>query len=147
MSLLVSQPDDTLIKQIRAEENFSRFPYKDTRGFLTIGVGRCIDPAIKGSGLSEPEGMYMLGNDLRKSLAYANQFPWWEALDPVRRRVIAQMLFQMGLPHFLEFKDLQRALTMGHWTQASAEMLDSAWAHQTPERVKRLANRMATGEE
>lgn len=147
MSLLVSQPDETLIKQVRAEENYSRLPYKDTRGFLTIGVGRAIDPAVRGSGISEPEAMFMLGNDLRGALAYASNFPWWETLDPVRKRVIAQMLFQLGLPHFLEFKDLQRALTMGHWSVASQAMLDSKWALETPERVQRLSHRMATGED
>lgn len=147
MSLLVSQPDETLLRQVRAEESFQRLPYKDSRGILTIAIGRCIDPLIKGAGISEPEAMFMLGNDLRGALAYAAQFPWWETLDPVRRRVIAQMLFQLGLPHFLEFKDLQRALTMGHWSQASQEMLDSKWAHETPLRVQRLATRMATGED
>lgn len=144
---LVTQPDETLLRQTREEENFSRLPYKDSRGILTIAIGRCIDPLIKGAGISEPEAMFMLGNDLRGALAYAAQFPWWEALDPVRKRVIAQMLFQLGLPHFLEFKDLQMALTMGYFQRASEAMLDSKWAHETPERVKRLANRMASGSE
>lgn len=147
MSLPVSQPSDILIRQVRAEESYRRFPYLDSRGLLTVGIGRCVDPVAKIGGISEPEAMFMLGNDLRGALASASQFPWWEALSPVRQRVVTQMIFQMGPAHFSEFKDLSMALTMGYFQRASEAMLDSKWALETPERAKRLADRMATGSE
>jgi lysozyme len=34
----------------------------------------------------------------------------------------------------------------GQYGEAAVEMLDSLWAQQTPERAKRLAKQMLTGE-
>ncbi len=67
-------------------------------------------------------------------------------LDPVRRAVLMDMLFNMGLLRVSQFKKMFRALRKGDYATASEEMLDSKWAKQVGPRAIRLAEMMKTGE-
>ena len=67
-------------------------------------------------------------------------------LDGVRRAVITDMLFNLGLNRFLGFKKLMVAVRIEDWETASKEMLDSKWAKQVKSRAIKLAEMMKTGE-
>lgn len=73
-------------------------------------------------------------------------FPWFARLNAARQAVLIGMCFQMGLGKLMKFAKALAAMRDERWPQAAGEMLDSAWARQTPKRARRLARQMETGE-
>jgi len=71
--------------------------------------------------------------------------PWIAGLDPVRRNVLHNMAYNLGVDGLLGFKNTLRAVEEGRYQQASAGMLASKWARQVGRRATRLAHEMLTG--
>lgn len=134
--------DDTRTKnQIWKDEGFRKFPYKDTVGKLTIGVGRNLDDV----GLSEDEVKYLFNNDFDKARDLAALLPAWYSLNGPRKAVLVNMVFQLGLGGVSKFKKMIDALSRKDYEEAANQMLDSKWHRQTPNRAERLAIQMRTG--
>jgi lysozyme len=91
--------------------------------------------------------MYLLGNDVKNSIADANTFPWFEDLSDVRQRVVVNMIFNMGLTKFRGFKETIKHIAAGEYSEAAKEMLDSKWARQVGLRAVRLSQMMRTNED
>ena len=135
-----------LKEQLIRDEGVVRHAYEDSLGFTTIGVGRLID-ARRGGGLSDSEIGYLLSNDIEEKTAQVlAALPWASKLSETRRAVLINMAFQLGIGGLLKFKRALGSIEDGQYKEASMEMLDSLWAQQTPERAKRLAKQMETGE-
>jgi len=108
----------------------------------TIGVGRNIDD----NGLREDEIDYLLTNDLHAAMAdLDHNLPWWRSLDPVRQRVMANMMFGMGWPTFSQFARFFSAVHQHRWSDAATEMINSRWHNQVGDRALRLEQMMRTG--
>ena len=123
-------------------EGLRLFPYRDSRGLLTIGVGRNIEQR----GISREEAMYLLDNDIRDHTdELLGRFPVVATLDPARRDVLINMAFNMGIPALSGFKRMWAAIQSGDYRKASVEMLDSQWALQVGDRAIELANVMRSG--
>jgi lysozyme len=115
-------------------------------GWTTIGVGRLID-ARRGGRLSADEVNYLLKNDVsRVRQQVADRLPWVAQLDEIRRAVLHNMAFQLGVNGLCNFVRTLALVKAGDYAGAAAEMLDSAWAKQTPERAQRLSQQMETGQ-
>ena len=56
--------------------------------------------------------------------------------------VIANMMFNMGLPRLSKFKKMKAAVDDRDWDTAANEMEQSRWYHQVPNRAERLIERM-----
>lgn len=123
------------------DEGMRNFPYKDTDGHLTIGVGRNLEDR----GLSDDEVAFLLDNDILRVWEECSTFPYFGSLDETRQHAIMDMVFNLGLPRFLKFEQLGAALEARDFEKAAAEMLDSVWAKQVGERATRLAGMMRTG--
>lgn len=135
-----------LKSQLLREEGAEPCAYQDSLGFWTIGVGRLID-SRKGGGLSNEEINYLLENDIKvKTREVLLALPWAPRLSEPRQAVLIGMAFQMGIGNLLKFKRTIGSIEDGQYTEAAAEMLDSAWARQTPARAHRMALQMETGE-
>jgi len=135
-----------LKEQLKRDEGVVNHAYEDSLGFLTIGVGRLID-SRRGGGLAPDEIEYLLTNDvIEKSRQVLAAFPWATKLNEPRRAVLINMAFQMGIRGLGGFHRMLGSIEDGQYSEASMEMLDSLWAQQTPERAKRLAKQMLTGE-
>jgi len=120
--------------------------YHDSFGFITIGVGRLID-ARRGGGLSDSEIDLLLANDIAEKTAQVLEaLPWASRLNEPRLAVLINMAFQMGIGGLLKFHRMLGSVEDGQYAVAAMEMLDSLWAQQTPERAKRLAKQMESGE-
>lgn len=131
--------------QLREDEGEKLHAYKDSEGYLTIGIGVLIDER-KGGGITREESSYLFHNRLNKKRAEIKAaLPWFDTLDEVRQGVLLNMAFQMGTAGLLGFKQTLAHVKAGRWTAASVGMLDSKWARQTPERAERLATQMRTG--
>ena len=136
----------TLEQQLRRDEGEVLHAYKDSLGYVTIGVGRLID-AAKGGGITAEESAYLLANDIRDHTAgVLRLIPWSKSLDPVRFSVLVNMSFQMGLATLQSFKTTLGFAQSGDYASAAANMVKSKWHDQTPARCERLAAQMETGE-
>lgn len=134
-----------LFKQLREEEGEVLHAYKDSEGYLTIGVGRLIDQR-KGGGLSKEEAQYLLNNDVERfTKATLKALPWVANLDEARQGVFIGMAFQMGINGVLDFKNMLAKCKAKDYSGAATEMTNSLWAKQTPWRAARLAEQMRTG--
>ena len=137
----------SLEEQLLRDEGCRMTAYQDSRGFWTIGIGTCIDSRAN-CGLSSDEIELLFNNRVtqaRTSLEF--EFPWVAALDQVRLEALENMTFQMGVHGLAEFHDMLRALQQGDFSGAAVAMLDSAWAKvQSPDRAKRLAKQILSGE-
>ena len=133
-----------LFTQLRLHEGVEHKPYKCTAGYLTIGVGRNIEER----GLSDDEIDYILSNDVNIATdELVESFDWYADLDPIRQRVVIDMVFNLGMPRFKQFKNMIAAIESGDWMEASNQMMDSRWAEQVGLRASRLAEMMETGED
>lgn len=133
----------TLIDQLKRDEGCRLMPYRDSLGFLTIGYGRCLDRV----GISQSEADMLLESDIRVAeSAVATNLAGIEHLDPVRRAVLVNMAFNLGIGGLLQFRKFLAAVRASDWPRASNEMRDSLWAKQVGSRADRLARQIETGE-
>lgn len=136
---------DNLKRQLTGDEDKRKYVYKDSMGFLTIGIGRLVDDR-KGVGLRESEIQFMFDNDVRDRMEQlTRRFPPFANLDDARKGVLLNMAFQLGVEGLLGFRTTLRLVSEGKYTEASVQMMKSLWARQTPERAKRMAEQMKTG--
>jgi lysozyme len=113
------------------------------QGHPTIGIGRALD--VKGISMDENDMLYE--NDKCTALTGIIQdIPWAITVDDVRYHLLGAMAFQMGINGLKEFTRMLAAVQGQHWQIAHDEMLDSAWARETPARARQYANIMLTGE-
>lgn len=143
---------DDLIAYLKAEEGLRLKAYKDSLGVYTIGYGT----SLKAMGLTDVTASKMeitrfqaedyLRAEAAKSVSGVGAaFPWWAGLDPVRQAIIAAMVYQLGLSGVRGFKKLTAAIQAKDYVKAAAEMMDSKWARQTPNRAARAALMMKDG--
>lgn len=130
---------DDALNLIKKDEGCSLELYEDSRGFWTIGWGRCLQTKI----LTQAEADYLLGNDFKDACEDAIRYypDFWNLTDG-RKIVLINMAFNLGLKGLSEFVKLEAAMTQGNWSQASAEILNSKLA---PNRRQRLASQMLSG--
>jgi lysozyme len=120
--------------------------YEDHLGFKTIGVGRLVDKR-KGGGITLDEAMYLLQNDIKKVTSEVLQaLPWVNTMNEARQAVVFAMAFQMGLKGLLGFTSTLASMRDERYANAAEGMRRSKWATQTPERAKRMAYQLETGE-
>lgn len=138
---------EQLTAQLRRDEGNRATAYKDSMGWLTIGVGRLIDSRKPGSGLRPDEIDYLLKNDIADRVAALQRaLPWFAKLDQARQGVLINMAFQIGTVGLLGFKSTLALIAAAKYSKAAEQMMKSKWASQTPGRAKRLAEQMKTGE-
>lgn len=132
--------------QLIRDEGLRLHAYEDSLGYLTIGVGRLIDKR-KGGGISEAEAFMLLDHDIeRTARELERQLPWAAWLNEARLGALINMAFQLGVSGLLGFRKALAAMHDADWDTAAAELLDSRWAKQTPERAQRMAQQIKTGE-
>ncbi len=134
--------EEKLIRLLITHEGLRLKPYRDTRGKLTIGVGRNLDDV----GITEEEALYLLKNDIKRVLDFLKErLPYWNGLTETRKMALVDMCFNLGPGGFLSFKRMLAALERGDYEQAAREMLDSRWARQVGRRAEELAEMMRDG--
>ena len=133
----------TIYDQLRRDEGVRAFPYADTAGKTTIGVGR----NLTNVGLGADEIDLLLKNDVQRTYDLLNaRLPWFQSLDPVRQGVLVNMGFNLGFTGLEGFPRLLMAMAQGDWAMAAAEMMNSEWARQVGDRASRLAQQVKTGQ-
>lgn len=128
-----------LEREVASDEGFMPIPYRCTAGKLSIGYGTNIQ-----DGITKDEALLLMRHRLGKVVAaLESRLPFWAKLTDDRRRVLANMGYQLGVGGLMGFKRMLAALERGDYEAAAREMLDSKWARQdSPGRARRLAERM-----
>ncbi len=134
----MSRLHDMLIRH----EGLRLKPYQDTKKKLTIGVGRNLDDI----GITRDEAWALLNNDIaRVRREVKRAFPWFSKVNPVRKDVVLNMVFNLGLQRFRGFRKAIAAIKAKDWDEAARQMLDSRWARQVGRRARELAAMMRRG--
>ncbi len=131
-----------LFSMLKRHEGLKLKPYKDTKGLLTIGIGRCLET----KGITELEAEMLCNNDIAQCMVDLRNFlTWFDKLDSVRQDVLMDMCFNMGISGLLKFHNTLTLIEQGKYVDASKEMLNSEWAKQVGDRAIELSNMMAIG--
>lgn len=150
---------DLLKTELIRDEGLRLTAYRDTLGYLTIGVGRNLDAnplttteieVVKHDARTKPisrgASAYLLDADVARTMSALDRaLPWWRTLDEVRRRALVNMCFNLGVQKLIGFKETLGWLKQGHYTAAAECMLDSKWSAQVGNRATRLAHMIRTG--
>ena len=128
---------------IRKHEGQVLFPYKDSRGILTIGVGHNLT-----HGISQAASDFIFKEDVDKAeeSLKKNLPDIYNSLDANRQLVLLDVCFNLGIGGLLKFKNMLAALRKNDYALAADELLNSAYAKQVPQRAKENAEILRTGE-
>lgn len=135
--------DPQVIADLKRDEGEKLKPYIDSVGKWTIGYGRNLTDV----GISKAEAEFLLMNDIQaaeQNLARAT--PIFARMDSMRRRVLLNMAFNVGVSTLMSFHKMWDALAIEDYYTAADEMERSKWAKQVGARAARLAQQMRSGE-
>ncbi len=124
-----------LIANIKREEGFRSMPYKDSLGILTIGYGTKL-------GLDEEEAELILRHRLKYFIDKVNFRLREYDINDEAMKILYEMAYQLGTDGLMKFKHMLKSIDGKDYILASKEGLDSLWAKQTPDRAKRLMDRL-----
>lgn len=144
-----------IVSLLNFEEGWSSKPYYCSEGYPTIATGIRIGP--KGAPLSNYQftvskavGAVWMSEEVQNKVSdmskYANITEAMSACNDARKSILISMAYQMGADGLAKFMNTLKAVAQKRWNDAAAGMLNSAWAKQTPNRAKRHAQQMLTGE-
>lgn len=127
---------------IETNEGYRQYPYEDSVGVETIGIGFNLE-----EGFTLEECRLILQLRMKKlgdELSY--KVPAYIEVGCVRKIVLLDMVYNLGIHRLLTFKKMIAALDRGDYELAADEMLDSRYARQVKGRARRNAFMMRTGE-
>lgn len=143
----MSSLEDDMIVQLSQHEGVERYAYNDSRGFISIAMGRCIDERCKNP-LSDAaiefltkEQFNIIERDLDRWM------PWWRKLDRIRQRVLFDMCYNMGIYGLRQFNHTLMFIQESQYKEAAKAMILSNWYTQVGRRAHRLVEMMETGNE
>lgn len=130
---------DIVREQLKRHEGTKKFPYVDTAGKTTVGVGH----NLTDKGLSPSEIDLLLTNDIADAEDDARRLlsdAIFDALTETRRAVIVNMAFNLGYARLSRFTKMLGAIKDHRNRDAAREMRESAWATQVKGRAAELAD-------
>ncbi|MFA5666042.1 MAG: glycoside hydrolase family protein [Candidatus Cloacimonadaceae bacterium] len=130
-------------EQLLRHEGLRLKPYLCTAGKLTIGIGRNLDDC----GITQKEAYVLLENDIQNcERQLLDEIPkTYNNLNDVRKSVLLNMCFNLGISGLLDFKITLTFISAGDWERAANGMLASKWAKQVGRRAIELSELMRKG--
>ena len=147
------------VDQLKLHEGYKPYPYKDSVGKWTIGIGHLIgdgsDEALAKSPyanfseenpMPEDEVQALFDKDYEKHARIAEQYPAYQTMNETGRLALIDMTFNMG--------DLRegwsgtlKLLEEGKYEEAAVVIENSKYARQVGNRAKTVASQIrAAGE-
>ena len=140
---------EKLREELERDEGCVYNVYLDHLGYPTFGIGHLVldsDPEHGlevGDEVSEDRVIEVLEQDVQSVLSDCNRlYEDFDDLPEEAQRVIANMMFNMGLTRLSKFKGMKRGVDTRDWHQAADEMVDSRWYRQVTNRADRLVERI-----
>ena len=138
-----------LREELEIDEGCKYEIYLDHLGYPTFGIGHLItddDPEYGwevGASIDTVRVHEAFESDIEGVLSdCAKLYSDFGDLPEEAQRVIANMMFNMGLTRLSKFKGMKRGVNSRNWNHAAIEMVDSRWYNQVTNRAKRLVERM-----
>lgn len=135
---MITSSDPTLLAEIAHDEGKRRRPYRDTRGFWTIGIGHNLDA----EGLCDAAIEAQLAYDLQVKCfdALDTRLPWWREHPASVQRTLVNLCFNLGIAGLLKWPRTL-ALIQGGYYDRAAEAIRSnkVYVNQVGPRAERLA--------
>ena len=128
---------EAVVADLKRYEGFEGFPYDDSLGKPTIGIG-CLLPLSQDE--AEVLAMMRLYDTLTEMAPVLDGLP--AELKPAAREVLVDMAYNLGVPRLKGFKRMFAALQGLDYKAAADEMLDSRWASQVGIRATELSAKM-----
>jgi len=136
--------DKEVMEQIKKHEGYRETVYYDSVGVPTVGYGHAL---LEGSRVPAVVADILFEQDFNDAVKdytiLANR--WGLELNPVRRGVMLDMLFNLGVSRLVKFQKFLTALQVKNYDKAADEMLDSKWATQVGKRAEKLSEMMRRG--
>jgi len=131
-----------LFLDLKEDEGKRKFPYRDTVGKLSIGIGR----NLTDRGLLPSEIEFLFLNDIAIVEHDLDCFlPWWRLRPETVQRALVNLCFNMGIIKLLKFKNTLRCIELGQYGAAVANLKKSLWFKQVQksrsDRIFRLLRR------
>ena len=128
-----------LTERIKKHEGFRSRPYFDSLGVGTIGYGT--------TWITEEEADMLLRNRLQSCISEIDSYidELSVSIDEVRRAILYEMCYQLGIDGVKRFRKMWEALGDMDYEKASRERKASRWHKQTPARCEYLAGVMLRG--
>lgn len=147
---------NTIISRLKFHEGLSLSLYKDTKSLNTIGIGKCVDTnpltpeeeKVCGDwrhGITTEMAHYLCRNDVNRCIESLEKLSFWKKLDDERQYALLDMRYQLGSGLF-KFKNMLKAMENKNFSLAAYECLNSNYARQVPNRARRIAYLIRTGE-
>ena len=127
------------------EEGFRTKRYICSKGHPTIGIGHKLLKSERFVTITKEQALELFQKDITIARKAANKYSWFKDLNEPRQAIILSMIFQLGAKGFADFKQTIRYIEIGQFNAAANEMLDSAWAKQTPNRARRHSKQFMVG--
>lgn len=140
-----------MLEHLYAEEGYRQFAYDDEtgktvkapKGNLTFGLGWNIQVNGCPKPIAEFASMYFINlADAELSV----KEPFYTQLDDVRKVVLCDMAFNMGVEGELHFTQTLNAVQKKDWHTAAICMLQSDWAKKVGKRAVILSKMMESGQ-
>jgi lysozyme len=146
---LSTVPYQYLEDRIIEEEGLKLSTYECTMGHTTIGVGFNLDAhsakpiigreLVCGSTITKAEAIQLFQFILLEVLTQLNkEIPNFKELDMTYQYLLIQQTYQLGINGTKKFKGMLSAIKSNNTPLVIKSILNSRWAKQTPNRVKRL---------
>ena len=140
---------EKLREELELDEGCKYEIYLDHLGYPTFGIGHLVTD-------NDPESGWEVGTSIDADRVYeafeqdiegvlfdcSKLYSDFGDLPEEAQRVIANMMFNMGLTRLSKFKGMKRGVDSRNWNQAADEMVDSRWYRQVTNRANRLVERM-----
>ena len=138
-----------LMKELKNDEGRSTSIYYDHLSIPTFGVGHMVlktDPEY-GKPIGTKVTMERIDEVFEKDLDSVEAdckrlYPDFDDLPEQGQRVIANMMFNLGLPRLRKFVNMKKRIDERDWVGAALEGQDSRWFKQVPARAGRLMRRL-----
>lgn len=144
----MTQPTD-MQSLIVDDEGLRIWPYVDTTGHRTWGVGHNLDAEPVANDVAAAlhgAALLQFQHDMDGVLAVASTQPWWDALNDARQAAIADMLFNLGTGAIETFGVFFGYIAGQRWQAAAADLRTTKVYRQLPTRYARLATMIETGQ-
>jgi Phage-related lysozyme (muraminidase) len=123
------------IARLKRHEGFRKDIYKDSVGIDTWGYGWNLS-----TGITEPVAAFALAAKVEAiEQELLSTFDWYPNLTQVRKDVILNMCYNMGIAKFKTFINTINLIAASKHEEASVQMLKSRWAEQVGNRAKELS--------
>ena len=123
--------------------------YLDHLGLKTCGIGHLCredEPEFEetiGTEISEDRCTELFDEDIKSVIKDCKKvFDDWEDMDEEVKQVMANMMFNLGLPRFSKFRKMINNIDNKNFAKAAEELRDSRYYRQVTNRAERLAMRL-----